>query len=92
MVIEGNYIPIIGARAAEQMNLIVVQKQHISQVTSKDVTRPPSNHVLTKEDILSEYCDIFSDSGLGKMEGKLHFEFDASALPVVMPQGESPLQ
>ena len=38
---------------------------------------------LTKYSILKEYADVFE--GLGRMEGKFHFEVDETVQPPVMP-------
>jgi hypothetical protein len=89
VVIEGNYTPIIGARAAQQMNLIVVQRHNILQVNAKETAEDPNQHVLTKEDVLHDYHDVFN--GLGKMDGKLHLEVDSSAQPVIMPPRRVPI-
>ena len=45
--------------------------------------RSKADQGLTKEFILSEYADVFE--GLGKMEGKLHFEVDETVQPSIMP-------
>ncbi|XP_028415809.1 uncharacterized protein K02A2.6-like [Dendronephthya gigantea] len=89
VIIEGNYTPIIGAKAAQQMNLIVVQKQNILHVSTENVAKLPTEHNLTKQEILSEYSDVFN--GLGKMDGKLHFLVDESAKPVVMAPRRVPI-
>ena len=89
VIVEGNYTPIIGARAAQQMNLIVVQKHNILQVSSSDDSQPQNDGPLTKENVLEEYGDLFN--GLGKMEGKLHLEIENDAKPVVMPPRRVPI-
>ena len=82
VIVDGDYTPIIGASAAQKMELIVVQKHNILQVS------PPSAQKL-KEDLLSEYKDVFE--GLGKMEGKLHLEKDPSVKPVIMAPRRVPI-
>ncbi len=89
VVIEGNYTPIIGARAAQQMSLIVVQRHNIFQVNAKEAAEDPNQHVLMKEDVLHDYHDVFN--GLGKMDGKLHLEVYSSAQPVIMPPRRVPI-
>ena len=44
---------------------------------------------FTKEQVLTDFADIFK--GLGRMEGKLHFEADDSVSPVVMPPRRVPV-
>ena len=82
VIVDGDYTPIIGASAAQKMDLIVVQRHNILEVTSK--TTPSS-----REEVLAEYHDVFEN--LGKMEGKLNLEKDPSAQPVVMPPRRVPV-
>ena len=89
VLVDGNYMPIIGARAAQQMGLLVVQHDNILQLHSDEVPAIPRNEILTKEQALTSYADIFQ--GLGKMEGKLHLEVDESVSPVVMAPRRVPL-
>ena len=51
--------------------------------------RSKADQGLTKEFILTEYADVFE--GLGKMEGKLHFEVDETVQPSVMPPRRVPI-
>ena len=51
--------------------------------------RSKADQGLTKEFILTEYVDVFE--GLGKMEGKLHFEVDKTVQPSVMPLRHVPI-
>ena len=51
--------------------------------------RSKADQGLTKEFILAEYADVFE--GLGKMEGKLHFEVDETVQPSVMPPRRVPI-
>ena len=82
VIVDGDYTPIIGARAAQQMRLIVVNNENILQVN-------PTVAPNSKEQILQQYHDVFG--GLGKMEGKLHLVTDPSAQPAVMPPRRVPL-
>ena len=52
--------------------------------------RSKADQGLTKEFILTEYADVFE--GLGKMEGKLHFEVDETVQPSVMPPRRVPVK
>ena len=51
--------------------------------------RSKADQGLTKEFILTEYADVFE--GLGKMEGKLHFEVDETMQPSIMPPRRVPI-
>ena len=84
-VVDGNYMPLIGARAAQQMGLLVVQHNNIQLVSNSEALTTS----LTKEQVLTDFEDIFK--GLGRMEGKLHLEVDDSVSPVVMPPRRVPV-
>ena len=75
VVVDGNYMPSIGARAG----LLVVQHHNIQLVSNSEALTTS----LTKEQVLTDFADIFK--GLGRMEGKLPLEVDDSVSPVVMP-------
>ena len=85
VVVDGNYMPLIRARAAQQMGLLVVQHHNIQLVSNGEVLTTS----LTKEQVLTDFADIFK--GLGRMEGKLHLEVDDSVSPVVMPPRRVPV-
>ena len=88
VVIEDRFTPILGAKAAQKMDLVVVQRHNIlhSNNATSDVNQPTEDqdiHRLTEEKIMSQYADLFS--GLGKIKGKLHLDVDRSVVRVVMP-------
>ena len=85
VVVDGNYMPLIGARSAHQMGLLVVQHHNIQLVSNSEALTTS----LTKEQVLTDFADIFK--GLGRMEGKLHLEVDDSVSPVVMPPRRVPV-
>ena len=66
-------IAILGKDACQSMNL--VQRVRIAGVASHD-SKP-----LTKEDLLNEYRDIFT--GTGMFEKEYHIELDPSVPPVM---------
>ena len=87
--VDGNYTPLIGARAAQQMGLVVVQHHNIQLVNNNEVFTASQSSPLTKEQVLTDFADIFK--GLGKMEGKLHLEVDESVPSVIMPPRRVPV-
>ena len=89
VVVDGNYTPLIGARAAQQMGLLVVQHHNIQLVSDNEALATSQSSSLTKEQVLTDLADIFK--GLGRMEGKLHLEVDDSVSPVVMPPRRVPV-
>ena len=82
-VVDGSYPLLIRARASQQMGLLVVQHRNIQLVSSSEALSTSWSSFLTKEQVLTDFADIFK--GLGKMEGKLHLEVEESVPPVVMP-------
>ena len=76
VVVDGNYTPLIGARAAKQMGLLQL-------VSNNQALAAFQSTSLTKEQELTDFADIFK--GLDRMEVKLHLEVDDSISPVVIP-------
>lgn len=89
VVIDGDYTPLIGARAPQQMRLLVVQQHNICQVNEDQGTPVQQTDVLTKDKILNEYADVFD--GLSRMEGQLHLRVDETVSPTVMPPRRLPI-
>ena len=50
---------------------------------------PPQSTTLTKEQVLTDFADIFK--GLGRMKGKLLLEVNDTVSPVVMPPRRVPV-
>ena len=71
---KGNYTPLIGPRASQQMNLVTVHQENIQKVTIQN---------LTLNQVTEEFGDVFK--GQGCMEGKLHLEIDGTVTPVINP-------
>ena len=81
VVVKGNYTPLIGSRASQQMNLVTVQQDNIQQVTVNTAS-------LTLDQVKEEFGDVFK--GQGCMEGKLHLEIDKTVTPVINPPRRVP--
>ena len=78
VVVEDGFAPLLGAKTAQKMKLLVVQHQNIlrsDHETPKIIE--DSINSLTEEQVLAEYADLFK--GLGKIEGRLHLEFGETA-------------
>ena len=86
---DGNYTPLIGARAAKQMGFLVVQHHNIQLVSNNEALTASQNTSLTKEQALTDFRTFSRD--LEKWRGKLHFEVDDSVSPVVMPPRKVPV-
>ena len=86
---DGNYTPLIGTHAAQQMGLLVVQHHNIQLVSNNEALTTAQRTSLTKEQVLTDFADIFKE--LGRMEGKLHLEVDDSVSPVIMSPRRVPV-
>ena len=68
VVVDGSYTPLLGARAAQQMGFNVVQRHNIQLLSNNEVFTASPSSSLTKEQVLTDFGDIFK--GLGKMDRK----------------------
>jgi hypothetical protein len=68
--------PLIGYRAAEQMNLLSINEHNFERVASVKIT--------------DKYADVFSGD-LGTFSGKHHLKVKPDMTPVVMPDRRTPL-
>ena len=81
VVVKGNYTPLIGSRASQQMNLVTVLLENIQQVTIDTQNR-------TVNQVIEEFEDVFK--GQGCMERKLHLEIVGTVTPVINPPRRVP--
>ena len=56
VVVDGNYTPLIGTRAAQQMGFIVVQHHNIQLVSNSEVSTALQSSPLTKEQVLTDFA------------------------------------
>ena len=77
VAVKGNYTPLIGSRASQQMNLVTEHQENIPQLTTN----------IQSLTLIEEFGDVFK--GQACMEGELHHEIDGTATPVINPPGES---
>ena len=78
--------PLLGAETCQELNFIKVMVNDIpysETVNSVNVKCQPKHGVLTEEQILKDYRDVFE--GLGCMEGLCHLEVDQTVRPVIHP-------
>ena len=73
-------MPLLGARTAQQMDLITIHYDNIA--ATEDIPN-------TKDAVIRRHADVFN--GLGKMPGKVHLHVDPDIEPVVMPPRRVPL-
>jgi hypothetical protein len=86
MVVEDNCKSILGAKASQLMNLLVVNEENIFTTESnvKDVPK-----FITKQHLIQEYPAVFQ--GQGALPGTLNLEIDESISPVQPPTRRIPL-
>ena len=56
VVVKGNYTPLIGSGASQQMNLVTVHQENIQQVTT-------DTQSLTLNQVIEEFGDVFQEQG-----------------------------
>ena len=76
-------VPIIGYSAAQAMDIIHVNHENICRIESN------ASHPITKQDILSEFVDVFEGQGL--LEGECTLKADNSVTPSIQPPRKVPL-
>ena len=82
-------INLLGSRAAQQMNLIQVNHENISdRVNEVQAVDNQCIGGLTKEEILQKYPEVFE--GISKLGEPLHLEIDHTVEPVQIPPRRIP--
>ena len=82
-------INLLGSRAAQQMNLIQVNHENISdRVNEVQAVDNQCIGGLTKEEILQKYPEVFE--GIGELGEPLHLEIDHTVEPVQIPPRRIP--
>ena len=74
-------VPLLGLRAAQQMNLLKIQYHNISVL---------DNQSLTRDMVTTKYADIFREKA-GRLPGKVHLETDPTVAPVKLPLRRVPV-
>ena len=85
IIVKGQCKSILELKTCEELELLTVNRQNISLVTSKST----NTQGLSEEDIVNSYSDLFK--GEGKLEGQLHLELDESVQPFQLPPRREPL-
>ena len=58
-VVEDNYTPLIGTRAAQQMGLLMVQHHNIQLVSINEVFTVSQSSSLSSGRVLTDFADVF---------------------------------
>ena len=83
---------LLGAETCQELNLIKVMASNISESETVNAVNDKvqtAHIVLTRDQILKEYSDVFE--GLGCMDGPYHMELDETVKPVVHPPRKVPV-
>ena len=83
VVVDKSTTPILGSMAIQQMELIKVQQENISQVQSTPLGP------VTEASLLKHFPEVFQ--GVGCMSGEYHLTVDPSVTPVIHPPRKVPL-
>ena len=91
-IIDEDVRPLLGAETCQKLNLIKVMASDISEsetVNAVNDNVQTAHIVLTRDQILKEYSDVFE--GLGCMDGPYHMELDETVKSVVHPPRKVPV-
>ena len=80
IIIKEDFMPLLGKRAAEQMNLIVVNFHNMK----------PVHKLTTVSSIVIQYQDVFNGE-IGTLPGTVHLTEDPTVKPVVSPARRIPI-
>ena len=80
IVVKEDLMPLLGKRAAEQMNLMVVNYDNMK----------PVHKLTTVSSIVIQYQDVFTGE-LGILPGTVHLTVDPTVKPVVSPARRIPI-
>ncbi|KAK3752981.1 hypothetical protein QZH41_016289 [Actinostola sp. cb2023] len=86
IVVKESLTPLIGARAAQHMQLITVNADKFVTASNVKSVKETSEvkRLTTVEQLLEEYSDVLNRQ-LGTLPGKVHLEVDKDAKPVITP-------
>ena len=88
VVVPDNFTPLIGARTAQQMNLITIHTDNFVPVSPPE-RKTNINSIETAEELTRRYSDIFSKD-LGTLPGTIHLQVDENAQPSITPPRRVP--
>ena len=89
IVVESDLTPPIGAKAAQEMELITVNDENFIMTLPPPRANEPQVKQITAEELIKQYSDVF-DRPLGTLPGKVHLEVDSSAKPFITPTRKVP--
>ena len=84
VVVSEDLRPLIGARAAQHMGLITINKEKFNPVPASTNGKEASINQVTTQEILSKYADVF-EREVGNFPGTVSLEVDPTVKPVITP-------
>ena len=93
LVVQSAPTAILGAQAYQEMDLLIVRTENISQTVLPQALKAEEGGVVAQvelEDVLEEYSDVFRDQ-LGTFQEHVHLHVDHEISPFVMPLRKFPI-
>ena len=89
VVVAENLTPLIGAQAAQHMELITVNEENFVTATPKHHKQDEVSRLSAGEEVIQRFSDVF-DRPLGTFPGKVSLEVEPNAEPVIIPPRRVP--
>ncbi len=81
VVVNGEYTPLLGLQAAQEMKLLTIQHANILNIveeSNQTTMTTITPHLSKLEEVMTTFGDIF-DATLGHMRGDVHLEINENA-------------
>ena len=89
-VVPDSFTPLIGARTAQQMELITVHSDNfISVLPPEKSTYEKVRKIETADELIRRHAEVF-DKDLGTLPGTVHLQVDEDAEPSITPSRRVP--
>ena len=90
VVVPDSFTPLIGARTAQQMELITVHSDNfISVLPPEKSTHENVRKIETADELIRRHAEVF-DKDLGTLPGTVHLQVDEDAEPSITPSRRVP--
>ena len=89
VVVESDLTPLIGARAAQEMELITVNDENFIMTLPPPRRNELQVKQITADELIKQYSDVLSRP-LGTLPREVHLEVDNSVKPIITPTRRVP--
>ena len=89
VAVESDRTPLIGARAAQEMELITVNDENFIMTLPPPRRNELQVKQITADELIKQYSDVFNRP-LGTLPGEVHLEVDNSVKPIITPTRRVP--